>query len=156
MAQIKPELVEHESLLIHGFSSRTCNQDESRSMNAKIPKLWESFASSPLKNALPKTKAYCVYSNYESDVSGFYDVTVGIPLLLQTNENHLTPIVIQKGHYFCFRNQGNLPDVVIETWNAIWQFFSEHQAYRRAYQTDFEVYLENNIMEVYIGLSTWQ
>lgn len=150
MKSINPELKEHESLIIYGFSSRTCNKDEMNSENAKIPKLWGSFAKSPIKNSTSGAKAFAVYSHYESDVSGFYDITVGIPLHSEVND--LTSITIQKGDYLCFQNQGDFPDVVIETWNTIWGFFNKHPEYTRAYQTDFEMYLDNNAIEVYIGI----
>ena len=148
---INPVLKEHESLTIYGFSSRTCNKDEMNSVTARIPNLWGSFGKSHIRNDTPGAKTYAVYSNYESDVSGCYDITLGIPLHSEADD--LTSIIIKPGAYLCFQNQGEFPDVVIETWNTIWSFFREHTEYSRAYQTDFEVYLEDNVIEIYIGIN---
>lgn len=120
--------------------------------HAKIPKLWGFFANSSINKVNSGVKAYTVYYNFESDVSGLYDVIVGSLLQTEKDTNDLSSITIQNGAYLCFRNQGDFPQVVIETWQIIWKFFSDHPECSRTYQTDFEVYLENNTIEVNIGI----
>ena len=53
-----------------------------------------------------------------------------------------------------FTGKGELPDVVIQTWGAVWQYFEEQMQDKRAYTVDFERFdqREPSRVGIYIGL----
>lgn len=144
---IKPIVKTIESIKIAGFSIHTQNSDEFELSTAKIPTLWQHFYASPLAN---EHTIYGVYSNYESDVDGYYTLTVGAAIT--ENKQGLAEIVIQSGNYLVFDNAGHRPEVVIKTWQQIWAYFSNNPLHKRNFISDFELYSDENNVEVYIGI----
>ncbi|HFG1933513.1 TPA: AraC family transcriptional regulator, partial [Vibrio cholerae] len=48
---------------------------------------------------------------------------------------------------------GEMPQVVIDLWNEVWNYFaSEHCPHERAYTTDFEYYKSANSVEISIAV----
>jgi len=45
-----------------------------------------------------------------------------------------------------------MPQVVIDTWGAIWQFFQGHPWIQRSYATDFEAYQGPDEVAIHIGI----
>ncbi len=91
---ITPALKTMTQLNIQGFSVRTKNSDEFTEKNAKIPALWQQFYASDLAKHPP---VYGIYSNYESDATGFYSLTAGIE-----QNSGLATISIEAGDYLVF------------------------------------------------------
>ena len=101
-------------------------------------------------NSTPNTTVFGVYSDYESDANGHYNVTVGT-----TSDNHsaeLSAVKINSGNYLIFQGKGAMPLTVIETWKRIWDYFTEESAYQRCFMTDFEAYSNNDEVAIYIGV----
>ncbi len=138
--------------IITGLKIRTKNSDEMNPDVAKIGLLWQSF----FLDIVPTLKetnvpTYGVYTNYESDAMGEFDVLVGVENLPISDE--LSSVTLKEGKYLCFESKGEMPQAVIETWGEIWNYFSDENCKeKRAYGTDFELYLSESEAEIYIGV----
>lgn len=144
---IQPTMKQVESFTVTGFSVRTQNKDEFNGKTAKLPNLWQQFYTSELAT---NGNIVSVYSNYDSDATGLYTVTVGIksqPVLTQCYS-----VTIQAGNYLVFQGIGPMPATVIEIWKQVWNFFEGNKEYRRNFMSDFEVYSGSDQVAIYIGL----
>jgi len=143
----EPTLKHIESINIYGFSTCTKNRDEFDEKTAKIPAMWQAFYASPLAK---QTEIYGIYSNYESDANGFYTVTAGVSDA--QSKTGLNEMIIQSGSYLVFENEGPMPEIVIKTWQQIWEYFTYTTSYQRKFLTDFELYTSKDKVAVYIGI----
>lgn len=147
MPAIHPIIKHVDSFTVTGFTVRTQNSDEFHPETAKLPTLWQQFYSS---NPTINSTVFGVYSSYESDANGFYDVTVGS---LNNNQSaKLSSIKIHSGHYLIFRGKGAMPQTVIETWKRVWDYFTADSPYQRCFMTDFEEYKNGDEVAVFIGV----
>ena len=139
---------------ITGIKIRTINSDEMNQESAKIPGLWEKFYGDVLNKRVHGSPAYGVYSNYESDANGKYDLLAGVKVDFAAEVPDQTEsIEIFEGRYLVFEAEGPIPQTVYETWGKVWEYFSSESAqYTRAYKTDFEVYRSQNEAAIYIGI----
>lgn len=144
---ISPTITKVESFTVSGFHVRTQNKDEFNEKTAKLPSLWQQFYTSDLAT---NAKIYGVYSNYDSDASGYYTVTVGVESFHVPSE--LNAVSIQAGNYLIFQGTGPMPDMVVETWKRVWEFFEKNTEYQRNFISDFEAYSGLNQIAIYIGL----
>ena len=137
---------------VTGLKARTKNSDEMNPKVAKIGSLWQSFFSDVLPTLKePNVPMYGVYTNYESDAMGEFDVLVGVENL-ETSDS-LTSVTLAEGNYLCFESKGEMPQAVIETWGEVWAYFSDENCKeKRVYGTDFELYLSQSEAEIYIGI----
>jgi len=136
-----------EGFVVTGFCVRTKNQDELKLETAKLPKLWQQFYNS---NLTTKGNIFGVYSNYESDVNGYYTATVGVDN--STVQAKLKTVSIHAGTYLVFEGEGPMPFIVAETWKHVWEFFEKNLQYKRSYISDFEAYSNTNKVEIFIGI----
>ncbi|WP_323593491.1 GyrI-like domain-containing protein [Aliarcobacter butzleri] len=91
---------------------------------------------------------YGVYNKYEKDVNSDYDYTIGVEVTKPKNA-----ITIEKDKYLVFSKKGEFPDVVIDTWYDVWDYFaSENCEYERTYNFDFEKYENEDEVEIYISI----
>ena len=90
---------------------------------------------------------YGVNSDYESDASGNYKVTVGVEVTKPKNA-----IVIEDKKYLVFTKQGELPMVVVELWEEIWDYFEKNSEYERAFEVDFEKYAKEDEIEIFVSI----
>lgn len=129
---------------VSGACVRTSNAAET-GPDGRIPGLWGSFfASQPDLSQ----RMYGVYSHYESDLHGEFNVTAGVKAGTDTQPG----VHIQSGSYLAFPAQGVMPDAIIQTWKTIWEHFAHQHEYERAYGTDFEEYLGPESGMIYIGI----
>ena len=139
---------------VSGITVRTRNQDEADPSKAKLSAHWGNFFSSGIAEKIPHrlqdSPVYGMYSNYESDFNGHYDVTAGVAVSAPSDE--FKTITVPEGTYMVFESKGAMPQVVIEVWTKIWQFFQENPHIKRKYITDFETYLGNEEISVAIGI----
>lgn len=149
MTLISPKLTQIKGFTITGVSIRTQNSNEFNAKTAKLPTLWQQFHSSELATG---ETVFGVYSDYESDANGLYTVTVGIAS--DNKHDSFKSVTIQPGHYLVFENTGPIPNVVIETWRSIWDFFAINHTYQRHFISDFESYSRNGEVAIYIGITT--
>ena len=140
-----------KKLMISGISVVTNNEFEMSVENGKIAALWEEYFDKDVyKKTFDKANSdfmYGVYSNYESDASGNYKVTVGVEVTKPKNA-----IVIEDKKYLVFTKQGELPMIVVELWEEIWAYFEKNSEYERAFEIDFEKYAKEDEIEIYVSI----
>lgn len=134
---------------IYGLKTRTNNKDEMNSVSGKIAPLWHRFYAEVVPTLKEGTTLYGVYSSYESDAFGKFDVLVGSEVC----DEALDAVTLQKGRYLKFSVKGEMPAAIIDAWKQVWAYFDDPSIdERRAYETDFEHYLSLNEAEIYIGV----
>lgn len=152
---MKPEEIEIKEKIILGLATRTNNENEQSPVNGKLFKLWGDFFEKDLTNTIPKqikdSPMYGVYSSYESDYNGDYTVTVGMEVLSNDNTSQYSEVKIKSGKYLVFKNKGQMPKVVVDTWKEIWEYF-QNDNIKRKYTTDFELYKSQDEVEIYISV----
>ncbi len=140
-----------QPITIAGISVRTTNAAEFNPATGQIAGLWGRFFSEGLADSLPGKLAdspiYGVYSGYESDYMGAFDVTAGVA----TNQP-LGQLALQAGDYLVFSATGPMPQTVLQTWGVVWQYFQANPDMQRSYATDFEAYLGLEKVEIHIGV----
>ncbi len=127
---------------IAGITVRVSNRE-----TAPIVALWARFFQQGLPQRL-LGGLYSVYFDYESDDAGAYTVLVGceVPHDVMLPKG-LAEQWIAAGAYQLFDASGELPHSITEGWREVWSTPLE-----RAYQTDFEEYLPDNIQTIYVGV----
>jgi predicted transcriptional regulator YdeE len=153
MSFYEPKLATLDGFIVSGLSVRTKNSEEFNQSTAKLPKLWEDFGAivPKLSDSQESPEVFGVYSDYDSDATGYYKVTVGIPLKARQNFSEFSTVTIQAGKYLVFSGKGMMPQTVIETWLRIWSFFESRVEYARNFISDFELYRGDEI-DIYIGI----
>ena len=140
-----------KKLMISGISAVTNNELEMSEENEKIAQLWEDyFANDVYKKTFDKANSdfmYGVYSDYASDVTGNYKITVGVEVTKVKNA-----IVIEDKKYLVFTKKGELPMVVVELWEEIWDYFEKNSDYERSFEVDFEKYAKEDEIEIYVSI----
>ena len=156
--QVTPEFVpQSERRRVVGLATRTTNADEADPSKARIGELWGRFTSQHWAERLGQGGAVgptlAVYSAYESDVSGSYQILVGreVPGSYPVAPP-LQVVDVPPGQYIVFSLAGPLAGTVIEGWRAIWAYFGRPDVPRRAYTADFEAYLELERVEIWIAV----
>ncbi len=141
-----------EKFYVAGITTRTNNKMELDETTAQIPKLWQRYVDENIEsktfNKSRSLAMYGVYNKYEKDVNSDYDYTIGVEVTKSKNA-----ISIEKDRYLVFTKKGEFPKVAIETWHEIWNYFaSQDCAYERVYNFDFEKYLKDDEVEIYISI----
>lgn len=152
---MQPKTTHISHFVVSGLTVRTKNADEFNQQTAKIPGLWTQFFSTGIADQiperLPNTPIFGIYSSYDSDASGFYNVTAGVSVTaLNTN---WSGVEVQEGEYLVFDAIGPMPDAVIQTWNFIWTYFEQHPEIKRSFLTDFESYAGPEKVQIHIGIA---
>lgn len=148
MSSISPIIKHIESFIVTGFSTRTQNCDEFNQATVKIPNLWHQFDTSDLA---ANTNIFSVYSNYDSGINGLYTVTVGVAS--DDARDQFSSTIILAGNYLVFQNKGPMPDIVIELWKQIWNYFETQSEHQRNFISDFEAYSGSDQVTIYIGVN---
>ena len=66
---------------------------------------------------------------------------------------NLETVKIPEGNYLVFSHKGEMPQIAIDAWKAVWDYFSDKDCmHERLYQTDFEYYPNGNQIDVHIGV----
>jgi len=141
-----------KKLILSGLSTLTNNAQENNSENGKITQLWSDYVDQKIySKTFNTTKShfmYAAYSDYTEGVEGDYKVTVAVEV--SKNKNSL---VIEDQKYLVFKNEGELPEIVSETWQQVWKYFEdENSEFKRAFKIDFEKYLDDDVIELYISI----
>ncbi|MBK5373469.1 GyrI-like domain-containing protein [Pseudomonas sp. TH08] len=139
---------------VSGLSVRTTNAAEHNPETAKIGSMWGEFFGKGFTESIQGKRAdspvYGVYSAYESDASGHFDVIAGVAV--DEASADFQSVTIEAGDYLVFEAQGPLPDAVIATWGKVWTFFEENPQIQRRYATDFETYTGPESVAIHIGI----
>jgi predicted transcriptional regulator YdeE len=149
---MEPVRQHHDAFRIAGLTVRTTNREENDPTTARIGALWGRFFGEQTYESTPRrtsdSRIFSTYSAYESDAHGAFDVTVGVAV--SGGENG---VAIEAGDYLIFTGQGEMPQMVIATWQRIWQYFEAHPTIARRYHSDFEAYEGPDKVAIHIGVS---
>ncbi|WP_299711428.1 GyrI-like domain-containing protein [uncultured Tenacibaculum sp.] len=126
---------------IIGIKLRTTNADMQAAKD--IPALWNKFMSENISDKIEnklEDSIYAIYTNYESDYTGAYDVVIGYKVeSLENIPSDMIGIQIPKSSYEQFKAEGKLKDnIVYNKWMEIWNTKID-----RRYEADFEIYKAN-------------
>jgi len=136
---------------------RTTNTAESDPSSAKIPKLWERFGKERWAERLEEVGAFgpitAVYSAYESDVTGSYQLLVGRQVRDSSPVSAPLQVVsTSQGSYLAFHCSGPLPQAVMDGWRDVWTYFASANVPARAYTFDFEIYPDAGPVEIWVAV----
>lgn len=147
------ERVRLDKKTVKGFCVRTTNAAEMEADTSKIGDLWDDFFKKIAHQLEEDTAAYGVYYDFESDEHGEYSIMAGVESNDAPADADLVTAEIEEGDYVVFRVEGELPEIVVECWHKIWDYFSSDDAeYQRAFRTDFEYYKSDSEVEIYISV----
>jgi len=154
---MKSVLKEIAPFRVAGISVRTTNREEASPETGRLGPLWGRFfqegIAGRIANQVSDSQIYGVYSDYESDVNGAYTVTAGVQVELSTKTaDGFTDVDVAGGEYLVFEGKGPMPQVVIDTWMAVWKNFSQNTEFKRAYTTDFELYKGMDEVAIHISV----
>ncbi|HLY96978.1 MAG TPA: GyrI-like domain-containing protein [Sideroxyarcus sp.] len=151
---MQPRLVELQPFILSGISIRTSNSEQVQPSKATIGGLWQRFMGQGLADKipdkLPDSPLYGVYSGYESDANGQFTATVAVAVSAATPA--FDTIEVGGGRYLVFEARGAIPQSVIDAWGRIWPFFESSKEWKRRFAEDFEVYRNQDKVEIYIGI----
>ena len=140
-----------EKFYVAGITTRTNNVTELNEETAQIPQLWQRYVDENIEGkTFNKSKSlamYGVYNKYEKDVNSDYDYTIGVEVTKPKNA-----IVIEDKKYLVFSKQGELPMIVTDLWEEIWDYFAKNDEYERAFEIDFEKFTNEDEIEIYVSI----
>jgi predicted transcriptional regulator YdeE len=138
---------------INGLSVRTDNATEMDPNQGKIGRLWQTFDETVPVDYKNGERVYGVYSDYESDHTGKFTVLAGFDGSTFPSNSNLKPITIPEANYLVFKHKGEMPQIAIDAWTEVWNYFSQDKMpHQRLYSTDFEYYPNGNEIEVHIAV----
>lgn len=144
------EVTNISEIKLAGLKTRTSNLNEMNPESAKIGNLWQRFyAELTQKGEIPDC-SYGIYSNYESDQNGEYDLTVA--KTGEFNAENSVDFIIPAGKYLKFEKEGPLPETAFHLWQEIWSYFENNNDYKRTFICDFEEYSSMTNVAVYMGI----
>ena len=138
-----------DKFIIIGLTLRTTNQGGQSQQD--ISALYANFFSNNLSDKIHgkiSTDLICAYTEYESDMNGPYTVLLGY----KVSDTAVTPeglqsILVPAMNYQVFNSPDARPETVVQTWMQIWK-----SDIPRAYQTDFDVYLQDGRVETFVSV----
>lgn len=138
--------------IISGLTARTNNKAE-MSADGKIPALWQLFDKTISVDYKQGERVYGVYFNYESDHNGMFTVLAGFDGQSYPEGKNIEQVVIPGSKYLVFSKKGDMPQIAIEAWTEVWEYFSQdNPEYQRLFSTDFEFYPNEEEIEVHIAV----
>ena len=149
-----PEIVRMPAFAVLGFDTRTTNEVE-MSGEGRIGPLWRQYLESG-SSAIPRVAdpavTFSIYTNYESDHTGAYDVILGKPVnALEPASGSLRGIAIPAGEYAVFPAASATPDGIRAAWMTVYGYFGGRTDPRRACTIDFERYSPEGV-QLYIAV----
>ena len=155
---MKKETLHINEMKLVGLKTTTCNQDESDPVKAKIGDLimnqyYGHGLADKILSRINPGKTFGIYTDYESDYKGKYTYFVGEEVAsVEDLPADLVSYIIPAGTYIKFTTSiGEMPQVLIDAWQQIWQMSDSDFGGKRNYRTDFELYNQNSA-EIYIGI----
>lgn len=157
---MKNQSTELAAFQIIGIKTRTTNAEEMKGAG-RIQALWTQFYSEQIMTKIPgpaDAKIISAYHDYESDANGAYSVLVGMKVVAGTKvPEGMHVINVPSQNYLQFTTrEGEMPGVVIEVWQKVWDLESKSEL-KRKYSVDLEIYDErsmnpaNAIVEMFIA-----
>jgi predicted transcriptional regulator YdeE len=97
-----------DAFTVAGLRVRTTNAAEHQPQSAKIGPMWGRFFSEEqaesIPGKIPGSAIYGVYSAYESDASGAFDVTAGVAV--NARPKAMRPYRSKPANIWCSRRRG--------------------------------------------------
>jgi predicted transcriptional regulator YdeE len=144
-----------EGFFLEGISVRTTNQNGQSAKD--IGELWGRFMDNNVLLQIEDRitdEIYCVYTDYESDYTGFYTAVLGCEVSSLDNiPEGLISLIVPVADYVKYVAKGRLPDCVAEAWQNIWSSDLD-----RKYIADFDVWgtkaqnPEDAEVDIYVGV----
>jgi predicted transcriptional regulator YdeE len=148
-----PHVAELPAFDVIGLTTRTSNEDEF-SGNGRIGPLWGAFmggAGKSIPNAVDET-IFSLYTHYESDHQGAYDVILGRSVQAGTQPPAgMTTKHIPAATYLVFPAESRAPEAIVAAWQSVYCYFDEPGAPMRAFSIDFERYSDKGV-ELFIAI----
>jgi predicted transcriptional regulator YdeE len=152
-SQPQPQRRRLEPFRVAGLTARTTNRDESDPQAARIGTLWDRFFGERVYEKTPHRvddmRLFGVYSDYEADAHGAFDITTGVAVA-----DGPASVRIEGGDYLVFHGHGEMPQMVLAVWQAVWHYFDAHPEIQRRYKSDFEAYSGPDQVAIHIGILT--
>jgi predicted transcriptional regulator YdeE len=134
------------SFTVIGPFVRTTNAVEMSGNEGKIGPLWNQFmhgGAEAIPGVIDKKTIYAVYTGYESDANGAYDLILGKSVQPHTQApGNMKAIPIPAARYLVFSAAGSSPDAIKAAWMNIYGYFAHQSETRRAFTFDFEQHSE--------------
>jgi predicted transcriptional regulator YdeE len=144
-----------KGFFLEGISVRTTNQNGQSAKD--IGELWGRFMDDDVLLQIEDRitdEIYCVYTDYESDYTGFYTAVLGCKVSSLDNiPGGLISLIVPAADYIKYVATGRLPDCVAETWQQVWSSDLD-----RKYIADFDVWgvkaqnPDDAEVEIYVGV----
>lgn len=144
-----PERVTQVEVELVGLITRTSNLAEQHVSTQKIGPLWQRYFTEKMSTQCDDQPMYGVYYDYQSDMEGEFSVLAGTI----ATQDQTCDLKLIASDYLKFSAQGEMPQCVINLWAEVWRYFTSNKCeYQRCYLTDYEVYLDSNHVDIYIGI----
>lgn len=136
-----------------GFRVRTSDIEELDPNSAQIAGLWEAFFFRVAPLFSEESSIYGVYSTCGPKTDS-YDVCACADKLTRHDISGLEKVEIPSGRYLVFSAQGKkLNQTVSDIWQQVERYFnSEDCSYERLYSVDFEHYIDEKGIEVFVSI----
>lgn len=153
----EPRLETIEPFDVAGLTVRTSNEQEMDPETAQVAGVWNQFFEGEVYDNLrdedEHPPLHGVYSEYESDADGEWTLTVGVAASeIAGHDGDVVMVTVDGGDYLVWEAEGELEEIVPETWEEITDYFAEDAPYVRAFGTDFERFIEGTRLEVYVSV----
>jgi predicted transcriptional regulator YdeE len=149
------ERVNLPEFFVAGIAVNTINQDGRSEKD--IGDLWTRFTTENMAQEIDgkvSDDIYCVYTDYESDHTGWYTAVLGCRVDNADNlPGSFFTALIPSGDYHIYIPQGKFPESVASAWRQIWQTPID-----RKYSADYDRYkagarsFEETEVEVYLAV----
>ncbi|CDH08197.1 GyrI-like domain-containing protein [Xenorhabdus bovienii] len=150
------KIVDCSALSLVGISTCTKNAHEMDAATAKIMPLWQHFYQDIYPKQLSGNVVYGVYSNYESDANGQFDVIAAVKEHEGDNAqtgSSFDKIELVAGRYIIFSGLAGEGNPVFQLWQQVWQYFEQPDClHQRSWKTDYEVFHQDGKIELFIGI----
>lgn len=137
-----------EAFEVWGVSEVTKNIYEVDPETSKIMACWGKF-NGKYAQKCEHNNIYGIYTDYVSNENGEYMFVAASDAESLAGEK-LTSVKVPAGGYHKFSFTGIIPDVVINGWEFIWDFYKKND-HKRSFEVDFEQYTPNGV-DIYIGI----
>jgi len=153
MAEI-PQRQVVPAFTVVGLAARTNNPRE-MSPEGRIGPLWQAFytaADARIPGVSANAPVFSVYTGYEADHNGDYDVVIGraVPDSVQTPPG-MSRIAILEAVYLVFPAAGSRPEAIVAAWRRVYDYFALPGIPPRAFTADFERHSRESV-ELYIAI----
>ena len=148
VSSISMRLARVPAITVIGPFVRTTNAAEmSDQGRGKIGPLWSRLMggeAESIPGAIDKETIYAVYSNYESDENGAYDLTLGRAVRPgQQPPSKMKLLHIPAARYVIFPVADSSAGAIKSAWLSVYKYFVEHPNQHRAFTYDFEQHASN-------------